>query len=272
LAPRMTARFLRQTVRLQLSPAVLYCVIWSAVIFGFFSLSGSKLGTYVLPMFCPTAILLARFFRSVIDRNDAPILVRGCIAVLVLGAVALLGAAVAPVVVDDPQVGQVVPCIYAAGAVLVLTAVSAWVAVGRRKLQGAFAILLMGVLVLQGVAFTARRVATQYRMLGVTIRRLARPEDQVVSYRQYVIGVNFYARHRLILTGGRGELTFGSRQGDQHEFFWDGDERLVQAWQSPRHVFLVINRGDLEALTARLQPAPREVAAHGKKVVVVNFD
>jgi 4-amino-4-deoxy-L-arabinose transferase-like glycosyltransferase len=247
-------------------------VIWSAVIFGFFSLSGSKLGTYVLPMFCPLAILLARFFRSVIDRHDAAILQRGGIAVLVLGVVALLGAAVAPFVVNDPQVGQVVPSIYAAGVVLVLTGVGALVAVARRNLQVAFAVVLMGVLVLQGVAFTARRVATQYRPLGLTIRRLARPEDQVVSYRQYVVGVNFYARHRVILTGGRGELSFGSLQGDHHDFFWNGDDPLLRAWPSPRHMFLVINRVDLQALQARLRPAPREVAAHGKKVVVVNFD
>ncbi len=272
LAPRAIARFLRQAMRLRLPPAVLYCVIWSAVIFGFFSLSGSKLGTYVLPMFCPMAILLACFFRSVIDRNDTPVLVRGCIAVLVLGVSAVVAAAVAPFVVSDAQVGQVVPSIFAAGAVLVLTATGALVAIRRRNLQVAFATLLMGVLAFQGVAFTARRVATQYRTLGMTIRRLAQPQDQVVSYRQYVIGVNFYAQHRVILTGGRGELSFGSLQGDHHEFFWDGDDPLVQAWSAPRHMFLVINRADLEVLKGRLRPAPREVAAQNKKVVVVNFD
>ena len=272
LAPRVTARLLRQAARLRLSPAALYCVIWSGVVFGFFSLSGSKLGTYILPMFCPVAILLARFFRSVIDRHDAPTLVRGCIAMLVLAAAALIGAVIAPRVVEDPAVGQVVRSIYAAGVVLALTAASALAAVRRRDLQNAFAILLMGVLVLQGVAFTARRAATQYRSMGRTIGRLAQAQDLVVHYRQYVLGINFYARRRVVLVGGPGELTLGSRQGDQHEFFWAGDEALLDAWKSPRHIFLVINQVELDALRTRLQPAPRQIAAHGKKLVVVNFN
>lgn len=272
LAPRTMAPFIRRMLRRRLSPPVLYCVIWSAVIFGVFSCSQSKLGTYVLPMFCPTAILLARFFRSVIDGNDTPVLRRSCMFVLVLGAVGLVGAAIAPFVVDDPQVPQVVPSIAGAGIVLVLTAMSALLAVRRRNLQTAFAILLLGVLVMQGVAFTARGAATQYRAMGITIRRLAQPQDLVVSYRQYVLGVNFYARHRVVLTGGRGELAFGSVQGDHRAFFWDGDDPLVQAWKSSRRIFLVINRTDLEVLKGRLLPAPREVAAQGKKVTVVNFD
>ena len=271
LAPRVTGRFLRRAARLRLSPALRFCVIWSAVVFGFFSFSGSKLGTYILPMFCQVAILLARFFRAVVDRKDTLVLVRGCIAMLVLAAAALIGAVIAPAVTHDPLVAQVLPSIYAAAVVLALTAASALVAIRRRDPQTVFAILLMGVLVLQGVAMTARRVATQYRTLGMTIGRLARPQDQVINYRQYVHGIVFYARHRVIVVGGRGELTFGSLQGDQHEYFWDSDEPLLQAWESPGRVFLIINRGELDMLRTRLQPAPRQIAAQGKKIVVVNF-
>ena len=272
LAPRVAARFLRQATSLRLSPAVLYCVIWSAVVFGFFSLSGSKLGTYILPMFCPVALLLARFFRSVIDRNDTPVLVRGCIALLVLAAAVFIGAVIAPEVVDDPAMGQVMPSVYATAVVLTLTAASALLVVRHGNPQTAFAILLMGILVLQGVAFTARRVATEYRSMGMTIGRLAQPQDLIVHYRQYVLGINFYARRRVVLVGGPGELTLGSLQGDQHEFFWNGDEALLEAWKSPRHIFLVIDRVELDPLKTRLQPAPRQIAAQGKKVVVVNFD
>ena len=73
------------------------------------------------------------------------------------------------------------------------------------------------------------------------------------------------------MVGGHGELDFGSRQGDQSAYFWERDGRLLQAWRSPRHVFLVINRLELEPLLPRLQPAPRQIAAQGKKVVIVNF-
>src|SRR5262249_15750750 len=55
LAPHAMARFTRRLVTRQVSAAALYCAIWAAVVFAFFSLSGSKLATYILPMFCPLA-------------------------------------------------------------------------------------------------------------------------------------------------------------------------------------------------------------------------
>ncbi|MFQ5665916.1 MAG: hypothetical protein ACE5I7_05735 [Candidatus Binatia bacterium] len=66
-------------------------------------------------------------------------------------------------------------------------------------------------------------------------------------------------------------MAFGSRQGDQHAFFWRTDTPLLKAWRSRQRVFLVINRSELEPLRPHLNPAPRQIAAHGKKVVVVNF-
>jgi 4-amino-4-deoxy-L-arabinose transferase-like glycosyltransferase len=272
LAPHSTARFLRRAARRHLLPSELYCVIWGTVVFGFFSLSGSKLATYILPMFCPVALLLARFFRTVIDRNDTPILVRGCIFMLVLASAVFLGALIASRIVDDPQVGAIAPTMVAVATVLALTAASALFAVRRSNPQTVFAILLVGVLVMQGVAITGRGVVRQYRPLGLAIRRIAGPGDLVVDYGQYLLGINFYARRRMVLVGGPGELKLGSLQGDQHDFFWDNAEPLVQVWKTRRRVFLVINGAELDTLKPQLQPPPRYIAAQGKKVVVVNFD
>jgi hypothetical protein len=75
------------------------------------------------------------------------------------------------------------------------------------------------------------------------------------------------------MVGGWGELDFGSRQEDQSAFFWRKDAQLIDAWQTPgRRIFLVINRVELEPLLSQLQPPPRQIAAHDKKVLVVNFN
>ena len=40
--------------------AVLFLALWALVVFAFFSASGSKLPSYILPMFPPLALLIGR--------------------------------------------------------------------------------------------------------------------------------------------------------------------------------------------------------------------
>jgi len=270
-APGMLRRFGARLVRRQLSAATLFCFVWSGVVFAFFSLSGSKLATYVLPVFCPLAILAARFFEKVLEEKQHCILFRGCVALLVFAAVTALGGAVAGAVLDQPEVAMIIPRAYAGACVIAVTAGAVLILLRRRSHQAGLAVLVLGMLALEILTISGRSVAAHYRRLGVTIREQARAQDLVILYNHYVQGVPFYARRRAVVVGGHGELDFGSHQGDQSAYFWERDGRLLQAWRSPRHVFLVINRLELEPLLPRLQPAPRQIAAQGKKVLIVNF-
>ncbi len=270
LAPQTVARLAGRLLQRRVSAATLYCVIWAGVVFVFFSLSGSKLGTYILPMFCPLAILAARFFQHIVEyRRD--ILERVCIALLVLGVAMAVGAVSTGEVVDRPEMSLLLPRLYVGATIVGVSALAAMILIRRGRLQASFAALLLGMLILEPVAMSGRAVVPQYRRLGLVIRQQARPEDLVVAYHHYVQGIAFYARRRVVSVGGRGELEFGSRQGDQQAFFWDDDRTLLEAWRAPRHIFLVISRVKLEPLLPQLHPAPRQIAAFGDKVVVVNF-
>jgi 4-amino-4-deoxy-L-arabinose transferase-like glycosyltransferase len=272
-APRTLAAFVTRLVTRRLSAATLYCTVWSAVIFTFFSLSGSKLATYVLPVFCPLAILAARFFEGVIASERTDVWRRGTLTMLAFAAVTLLGAVITGTVVDTWQVAAILPALYIGGVLLGVAALAALFLLRRRGPQACFATLLLGMLALQVVAISGRGVAAEYRPLGRAIRAQARPDDDVVTYVHYVQAIPFYGRRRTIMVGGRGELDFGSRQGEQRAFFWDTDAQLIDAWRTPgRRIFLIINRVELEPLLPELRPAPRQIAAHGKKVIVVNFN
>ncbi|MFI5395849.1 MAG: phospholipid carrier-dependent glycosyltransferase [Candidatus Binatia bacterium] len=270
-APSLLRRFGTRLLQRRVSAATLFCVLWSGVVFTFFSLSGSKLATYVLPMFCPLAILAARIFQRVLAEGHAQVLVRGCVALIILAIVAALGGVVAGAVVDLPEVGLIVPRTYVGACVIAGFAAAALIAVRRHAYQAGFVMLLLGMLVLQLVAISGREVVPQYRSLGRAIRNQLRPQDQVILYNHYVQGIPFYSGRRAVVVGGHGELDFGSRQGDQSAFFWKSDQALLEAWQSPGRVFLVINRMELDPLQPRLHPAPRQIAAEGKKVLIVNF-
>jgi len=270
-APDLMKRFGQQLWRRRLSAATLYCLVWSGTVFLFFSSSGSKLGTYVLPMVGPLAILAGRFFERLIADGRADVLRRGCIATVILGVGIIVGGAVTARLLHDWPADIIVPLLYIGGGMLALNALAALACVRRGMLQASFVVLLLGVLAVQAVAISGRRAGVTYRPLGLAIAAEARADDQIVSYRHYVQAIPFYAHRRVVHVRGHGELEFGRQQGDQRAYFWDSDEPLVNAWASPRRMFLVINRSDLEPLRPRLQPAPREIAAADRKVVVVNF-
>jgi 4-amino-4-deoxy-L-arabinose transferase-like glycosyltransferase len=270
-APRMLQRFLARLLTRRVSAATLFCVLWAGVVFGFFSLSGSKLATYVLPVFCPLAILAARFLKRVVEEGHVRVLRGGATALLSLAAVAALAGVVAGVVVDRPQIAVILPRLYIGVAVIAVMSGTALILLRHHAYQASLGMTFAGMLVLQLIAISGRTVTEQYPVLGKAIRQQARPQDQVILYNHYVQGIPFYTGRRAVVVGGHGELNFGSRQGDQSAFFWEKDESLVEAWQSSRRVFLVINRRELDPLRPQLHPVPRQIAAQGKKVVIVNF-
>lgn len=270
-APAMLRRFGARVLTRRISAATLFCLLWSGVVFSFFSLSGSKLGTYVLPMSCPVAILAARFFKRVIEEGHAGVLRGGAAAMCALAVLAALAGIVAGVVVDRPQIGVILPRLYLGVVVLAVMSGTAMVLARRRAYQPSLVMLFVGMLVVQLIAISGRTVAEHYPALGLVIRQQARPQDQIILYNHYVQGIPFYTRRRAVVVGGHGELDFGSHQGDQRAFFWEKDQALLEAWQSSRRIFLVINRRELDPLRPQLQPAPRQIAAQGKKVLLVNF-
>ena len=270
-APRRVSDAIRGLLRGRVSPATQFLVCWCVVVFGFFSLSRSKLGTYVLPMFCPLAVLMAVFLRDVVAGGEVGAVRRACLTMAVVACVGLIGVPVAARLVPRPEFASVAPWICLAAAMLGAGAVAGMAYARRGRLVASLLALAVGVLAAQGAAVPARALGRDFRSMGLLIRAQAQPDDLVVIYRSYVQGIAFYARRRTVLVHGRGELRFGSLQGDQRAYFWESDAPLLEAWRSGRRVFLVGNRSELVPLRPQLVPAPRELMAGRKKVLWANF-
>lgn len=71
--PAVAASLRRSARRAGLGRPDLFCVVWVAVVVGFFSLGRSKLVTYVLPAFPPVAILLAITLRGSVTKDGEEI-------------------------------------------------------------------------------------------------------------------------------------------------------------------------------------------------------
>lgn len=249
------------------TPATRFLALWAGVILVFFSLSVSKLATYALPALPPLAILGARTLLWGVARERTVGLQRAALLLLVAGPVLGLVAAVLPYVNQHFRTPLVVPYLFAAAVPLALTGFATGRLLAARRPYAALVAFSAGWLLVFAVAVSGRGVANEYRSLGLAARAAARPGDRLVLYRNFVHSVLYYSGQRWVMVGGAGELTFGSKQGDQSAWFWKADDDLYREWSGPGRMLMLVNRAHLEHLRPHLDPPPIEIAADRKSVV-----
>jgi 4-amino-4-deoxy-L-arabinose transferase-like glycosyltransferase len=245
-------------------------LLWTAATVGFFSLSASKLIPYILPACPAVAVLLARMLTLGLQRDRTQCFARAGWLLLVLGLAVGLAGGLLPLFSGHWRVPLILPYLYVLGILLGATGFGMRTALRARDPHIPLVTLGAGALALLLVCSAARSLGYSYRNLGHAAASVIGPDDRLAVYRHLVHGITFYSRHRVIMVKAWGELDFGSQQGDQRAYFWPDDEMLVGEWSRGRRLFLVINRNELDALRARLDPPPRLVAGEGKKVLVVN--
>jgi 4-amino-4-deoxy-L-arabinose transferase-like glycosyltransferase len=251
-------------------PATRFLILWATVVVGFFSLSTSKLLTYILPAVPPLALLMARAIEDGLAQGRTAGLSRLGGLFVVVGPLASLSGAILPYTVAHWRMPLVAPYLIGGGAVLAASGWAVQRAVRSGRPYGAFAALAGGTFAILAVVVSGRGAANDYRALGLAARAAMQPDDRIAMYEHVVQGIPFYAARRVAMVGHSGELRFGSQQGDQSAFFWPSDDDLRREWARPDRLFLVINRSELAAIQPPLDPPPIPVAAKDKKLLVVN--
>ena len=224
----------------------LFCLLWVAITFLFYSAAGTKLPNYVLPIYPLAAVAVAAVWDAALrgqERGRGIDLSFGLLLVLI----AALFAGVAGYLLGtfpDPYrvVGHLLlpPAIaLLAGALLAL--LLAW----SRRTLAAF----VTVCVTMAVAWTAVltwvmpvvEVYKPMKPLALAIKQDLRPDDRIVGYRMSVLSsLIFYTDH--------------------HVDWVERPDELHKALCAPGRVFLVITRGDLEPLQGRVPKGMRPYA------------
>jgi len=161
----------------------------------FFSLSGSKLPPYILPVLVPLAALACAFEREGEDRTALRRMGR---ELMVLGGIFLLAAAIFR---KDLSGLTWMIALGAAFAGLGLWAQRPNGFTGARLMASLGAALWVLVLAAQAAAGPGKSV--------VDLVRAAPAAAQWISYGSYHQGLPFYARTRAVVVAGTGELAYG---------------------------------------------------------------
>lgn len=269
----------------------LFLLIWPLVIILFFSLSSSKLIPYILPVFPPLALLIASraasHWHSRRPDHTAAVIVLGTLLMAVgvaLTIMPLLGW-LPPLLHQSGQLGRELAAMLTGpapaitvrhtmvpGSILTIFGILLFVTLRSRSsipvvgLLCCFGILLELLLPFAFARYGAERLSA--RTLAAAVLQHAGPET-VLAQSGPRQGMNFYTGRRFVTVGDYDELTFGSQQGDQRDWFMTNEEFNL-LWSSDRHVVIVIPRHLQPGYQTARNGTARVLADNGSLLLLSN--
>jgi 4-amino-4-deoxy-L-arabinose transferase-like glycosyltransferase len=270
--------------------AGMYLMIWTALIFLFFSKSNSKLIPYILPIFPSLAMLIGRRIDLLSDGRGREMkwaAIALGLALVVLGA-ATLGYAWLPQVVSlliSQFPGWSVPLNQfvrhapsfslvagvTLGVLFLFQGLGALMTAGRNLVAMVIVLclasFLLEILVPRTIMPEIAR-AESPRELALKAASLAGPDTGIVTFGP-IQAVSWYTGRRVMVTGKIDELEFGSKQGDQSAWFPDR-QTLLAMWGSDRHILVFLKKGEFESLLPSLHPKPVVKGEAGRRLLISN--
>jgi len=249
-----------------------FLLLWCLVVFGFFSVSGSKLASYILPLFPALAALIGVYLAELCQRN-ARALRWHALPVLAFAALCLV---VAPLAMDwsSPQVprelyADYVPWLRGASAALAVGALAAlglaWFA---RPLASVLSLACGGLLFAQLILLGHDSLAPANSAYQIVerIRDQVKPDVPFFSVNTYDQTLPFYLKRTVTMVGYRDELGFGIAH-EPHKFIPDlaGFE---QAWRAAPQAWALMDPDTYQRLLAT--GLPMHLAAQDTRRIIVS--
>ncbi len=183
--------------------------LWVVFIFAFFSVSHSKLPSYILPIMPALAVLLA----SELEVGSHTFWSVPMLSLLV-GLILVLAGILSPRwFIGKPAAAYIpglLPWLYAAGGVLIIIALVAW-ALRQRRFSALFLVAGSWVIATRLILLGGAALGPLYstRALVAEVASYNRPGVAVYSIGGYQQTLPFYLRRNMILVSYQGELQFG---------------------------------------------------------------
>lgn len=189
----------------------LFLWLWCGFIFLFFSLSDSKLGSYILPMFPALALLLGRELAD-LRRRDAMLsaLFGIALAIAALWQAPALQEHGGKIPVELYQ--AFLPWLMAGSGILLLAAIAGFLLAYFSRVNAALVLLAAGMfLATQTVAAGAQVLAPVYSQHGLALQMApySKPNVPIYSLNDYPQSLPFYLGRTMTIVAYQGELEFG---------------------------------------------------------------
>ncbi|MBI4937758.1 MAG: glycosyltransferase family 39 protein [Nitrosomonadales bacterium] len=218
-----------------------FLLVWAAFIYVFFSVSGSKLPSYLLPMFPALALLMGKHLAEMGEQKLfwllAPLL-----------PLIALGLGLAPFtarLADTPEqaqmYGEYSAWLVAAGLVWLLGMGAALVLLRRKKKPASMLVLALGALLAAQLGASGYNTIAPERsayLIAEAIRPQVKPDVPFYSVSSYEQTLPFYLKRTFTLVAYQDEMAFGIMQEPQR---WIPDiASFAKVWQAQPEAFAIM--------------------------------
>jgi hypothetical protein len=233
-------------------------LIWVFVVFAFFSISGSKLPPYILPLFPPLAIILGHFFHkkweSCANRKAENLV---CIIIFLISALAAVLANVSPLNAYIWNMSGDAPVIMKD-----LRLFSVWISLSsfimvfmlffKRFARYSWTFILLSsfsLAIMLGILFNLNVVdrLNTAKNLALMINQEKIQADYIINYSSYDQTLPFYMKRSITVVSYTGELALGARYPDAKSIFMS-DEDFSKLISSEKKVLLVTKQTRIKNL------------------------
>jgi 4-amino-4-deoxy-L-arabinose transferase-like glycosyltransferase len=248
-------------------------VVWCAFIFLFFSMSGSKLASYILPIFPALAILIA----LELERASARAIIMTSSVLAILGAIGVVYAGRIPNLAsnafEQPLYAAYAPWVMTGAAAALVGGV---VAMGYARRQRSLALVsLAGAAFICGQAIMVGHEPLGRYKAGLDhVPAMAKelgPDTPLYAVEIYEHAIPFYLGRTLILVKSADEMEFGVHQ-EPHLWIPEREE-FVRQWKEAhahgKKAMAIINPGAYTELL-KLGLPMRIIARDPRRVIVTN--
>ncbi len=188
-----------------------FCSLWATIILLFFSISQTKLPTYIMPIYLPLIVIVAKWWSEKFKtlRSNGYKNIDGLIGLALMVLTVFIGAVLGLFVFKkkllEMNSSSVLACIAIISFVLIAAALVAMTAM-LYKAKVAFAII-------SGVSLVCYLVSTHYILRPFAIYRDAgakafslslKPEDKLVTYKTHATVFSFYAERPVAELDNKG--------------------------------------------------------------------
>jgi len=247
-----------------------FLLAWCIVVFVFFSLSDSKLGSYILPIFPALALLIGNTLATAGRR----VAVAQALVTAVLG-IALAAASTQAMRFAQPDLppeflARYVPWIAAAGAALLAGAIaSVWLALRGRALGAAVALAFGGLACVQIGTSGHEQLSPVYSAYHI-VQKIRSQLDPAAPF--YVVDtfdqtLPFYLGRTVTMDSYKDELA--QAIGWEPQKFLPDVAAFARAWSADRKAFAMFNPRGFDAFRKSFPDVPMEEIARDPRRVIV---
>jgi 4-amino-4-deoxy-L-arabinose transferase-like glycosyltransferase len=245
-----------------------FLLLWSAVVFAFFSVSDSKLVSYILPIFPALALLigdrLTRIGARALAWQTLPAALAGIVLLALLPGIERYASREVPVEMFRNYADWLIPAglLLSAGA-----AGCAWLA-WRGRVNAAIALLAGAGLVFAQLALSGHESLSQANSAYYIVQKIKpelKPGMPFYSVDTYDQSLQFYLRRTTTMVSYKDELGFGIAQEPGR--FIPAVAQFEKTWDADSDALALMSPNTYDSLRARGLPM-RLVARDTRRVIV----